>query len=300
MRIAAVVVTYNRIDLLKLCIEHLLVQTLSCDILLVDNASADGTGEWAKALAGTNNRVFYRNTGENLGGAGGFNAGMRWAGELQYSHIWLMDDDCLPKPDALEKLMQADRLLGGPSQYGFLSSVVLWTDGHECKMNRQKIRKAYYEHVELLRGGLIQVEQATFVSILVPAKTVRQVGLPIRDFFIWGDDIEYTRRIAVREGMHCYMVGQSWAVHAMRSNEGSNIALDHKERIARYNYAFRNEHFLYRQEGLRGFMYYTAKCGLNALRVMTKAKDHRAARIAVIVRQYILGFFFRPKIEIME
>lgn len=300
MSVVAIVVTYNRLSLLKQCIEHLLKQSAPCDILLVDNASSDGTEEWAKAIAKTNRQLIYRNTGENLGGAGGFHAGIKWAAELGYTYLWLMDDDCLPEPDALQKLMEADRLLGGAEQYGFLSSTVLWIDGQECKMNRQKIRKAYYERVELLKHGLIQVEQATFVSLFLPVATVWKVGLPIRDFFIWGDDIEYTRRIAVRQKILCYMVGQSQVVHAMKENSGSSIAEDEPKRIARYSYAFRNENYLYRQEGVKGFAYYTAKCALNALRTITKAKDYRMARLWVIIRQYLGGLFFNPKIEYIK
>lgn len=297
MRIVAVIVTYNRIALLKQCVKHLLMQSVSCDILLVDNASTDGTRDWAKSVAETNRQLIYHNTGENLGGAGGFNAGVKWAAESGYTHIWLMDDDCLPEPDALEKLIEADRLLGGAEQYGFLSSVVLWTDGRECKMNRQKIKKSYYDRVEMLKHGMIQVEQATFVSLLIPAKTVMEVGLPIKEFFIWGDDIEYTRRIAVRYGKPCYMAGKSRVVHAMKFNNGSSIAADKIDRIERYNYAFRNENHLYRQEGLRGFAYYTAKCGLNLLRVLRFAEDHRLRRCAIILKQYVFGLFFNPKVE---
>lgn len=296
MKIAAVVVTYNRLELLKQCAECVLAQAAPCELLVVDNASTDGTGEWARELADENPRVHYLNTGVNLGGAGGFNLGMRWAAEKGYSHIWLMDDDTLPKPDALERLLDADRLLGG--EYGYLASVVLWTDGTECKMNRQKLKKSYYKHVELLKHGIIEVEQSTFVSLLFPLATVQRVGLPIKDFFIWGDDIEYTRRIAVRNKLASYMVGQSQVVHAMRENTGSSIATDAPERIARYNYAFRNENYLYRQEGVRGFAYYTAKCALNFLRVIARAKSHKPQRLWVIIKQYFAGVWFNPKVEI--
>ena len=51
-----------------------------------------------------------------------------------------------------------------------------------------------------MKYGLVQAEQATFVSLLLRAATVQKVGLPIKEFFIWGDDIEYTRRIARRIG----------------------------------------------------------------------------------------------------
>lgn len=295
MRIAAVVVTYNRLALLQQCVQHLLEETVLCDILLVDNASTDGTEEWAHQLAQADARVQYRNTGKNLGGAGGFNIGMRWAVEAGYSHVWIMDDDTLPQPDALEKLMEADRLLNG--KYGFLSSVVLWTDGRECAMNRPKLRKAYYEHIELLQHGVIMAEQATFVSCFFRRETILEAGLPICDFFIWGDDIEYTRRLSVRMKLPCYLIGKSLVVHAMKENTGSSIAKDAPERIARYNYAFRNENYLYRKEGMKGFAYYSAKCALNVLRIFRWSKSKRMKRCAIIIKQYFGGLFFNPKVE---
>ena len=298
MKIAAVVVTYNRLELLRQCMQHLLSQSVPCDILLVDNASEDGTRKWAESLARENARVLYRNTGKNIGGAGGFNTGMRWAAEAGYSHVWIMDDDTLPAPDALEMLLEADALVGG--EYGFLSSVVLWTDGRECKMNRPKLKKAYYERIELLQNGVILAEQATFVSCLFRTETVIRAGLPIREFFIWGDDIEYTRRLCVRMKLPCYLVGRSTVVHMMKENSGRGVARDVVQRIARYSYAFRNENYLYRQEGVKGFAYYSAKCVLNVLRIITQAKDKRMRRCMIIIRQYVCGLFFNPKVEYID
>ena len=297
-RVAAVVVTFNRLPLLQKCIEKLEAQTEPCDILVVNNASTDGTTEWLAEYAAKNTRLHAKNTGENLGGAGGFNFGMRWAMESGYGLLWLMDDDCLPEPDALEKLLEADGLLN--SEYGWLSSVALWTDGTECKMNRQKLKKSFYDYSPLMKYGLVQAEQATFVSLFLQAETVRRVGLPIKEFFIWGDDIEYTRRIAVREKLSCFVAGQSQVIHAMRDNNGSSIAADSAERIDRYRYAFRNEAFTYRQEGVRGVCYYLAKCGLNFCRIVVKAPDHRAKRVRVLVGSMVRGAFFRPKIEMLH
>lgn len=298
MRTAAVVVTYNRRAMLEACIGSLLAQTAPCDILVVNNHATDGTDAYLAGLTAQNDRVFARDTGENLGGAGGFNAGMRWAVEAGYDGVWIMDDDTLPRPDALQKFLEADELLGG--DYGFLSSAALWTDGKECRMNRQKLKKAYYERMELLAHGLILAEQATFVSCFFRAETLRKAGLPIKEFFIWGDDIEYTRRLSVRMGLPCYLAGQSVVVHAMKENTGSSIATDRPERIARYNYAFRNENYLYRQEGLRGFAYYSAKCALNLLRIIAHARDHRLRRCGIILRQYVCGLFFNPRVETIE
>ena len=295
--VVAVVVTYNRIEMLKKCISAIENQTYSCDILIVNNASTDNTEEWIVSYSKSKDNIIYYNTGENIGGAGGFNYGMRKAVEAGYDYVWVMDDDCIPNTDALEKLMNADKILGGPENYGYLSSVVLWTDGTECKMNRQKIRKAYYENVHYLKDSIIQVEQSTFVSLLFSAQTIKKVGLPIKDFFIWGDDIEYTRRITVRNSMNSFMVGNSKVVHAMKENTGSSIATDVPERINRYRYAFRNEGYLYRQEGIKGIAYYIAKCGLNFCRIIFKAKDHKLKRCRVLIGSMIKGLFFNPKIE---
>lgn len=293
-RVAAVVVTYNRLPLLQKCIESLHAQTASCDILVVNNASTDGTGPWlaAQEAAGV---LMARDTGENLGGAGGFHKGMRWAVEAGYDYLWVMDDDCLPEPEALEKLLEADSLLNG--SYGWLSSVALWTDGSLCKMNRQKLKKSFYEYSHLMKYGLVQAEQATFVSLFLKAETVKRVGLPIKEFFIWGDDIEYTRRIAVREKLPCFAAEQSQVIHAMKENNGSSIATDRAERIDRYAYAYRNEAFTYRQEGIKGVCYYLAKCGLNFCRIVVKAPDHKGKRISVLIGSMVRGAFFRPKIE---
>jgi len=293
----SVVVTYNRLEMLKKCISALESQIYSCDILIVDNASTDGTRSWMEQYILNKQNIRYINTGVNLGGAGGFNFGMRKAVELGYDYVWIMDDDCIPNPDSLEKLMAADTMLGGSANYGFLSSKVLWTDGSECIMNRQKFKKLpvmnpYYEE-----KGLKPVIQATFVSLLFPVETIKMAGLPIKEFFIWGDDIEYTRRISVRMDMPSYLVEDSTVVHAMAQNTGSNIATDVPERIDRYNYAFRNENYLYRKEGIKGFCYYVAKCGFNLLRIIVKAKKHRMKRCGVIIKCMFGGLFFNPPIE---
>ena len=288
--VAAVVVTYNRLALLKQCVQALRAQTRPCDILIVDNASTDGTAEWLAAQP----ELSSRNTGSNLGGAGGFNYGMRWAVESGYDQIWVMDDDTLPKPDALEKLLEADTLLKG--NYGWLSSVALWTDGGECKMNRQKLKKSYYDYSPLLKYGLVQAEQATFVSLFLRRETILRAGLPIREFFIWGDDSEFTRRIAVREGIPSFVVGGSQVVHATKNNEGSNVALDDPERIGRYFYAFRNEAYLYRQEGAKGRLFCFAKRGRDFLRIVRYGRP-MGPRLEVLLRGMWAGLLFRPRVE---
>ena len=101
--ITAVVVTYNRKDLLKKCISHLKKQTQNLDVLIIDNASTDGTQD---LFTNDVDNIKYFNTGSNLGGAGGFSYGIKKAVELGYDYLWILDDDTLPMPTALEQLVQ--------------------------------------------------------------------------------------------------------------------------------------------------------------------------------------------------
>ena len=292
--VCAIVVTYNRKDMLKECLSYLMRQTVPCDIIVVDNNSDDGTSDFLDSFA----NIIHLRMDKNLGGAGGFNVGMKEAVRRGYDYAWVMDDDTFPQPQALEKLLEADAILEG--KYGWLCSVPLWTDGNECRMNRPKLLKAFYSDIHLLQHSLVRAEQATFVSLFVKTSTIKGYGLPIKEFFIWGDDMEFTRRLSVRKKLPCYLVGKSIVTHAMKSNVGSNIAQDDFDRIERYNYAFRNDNYLYRQEGIKGCCYYFAKCGMNIFKILTKAKDNRIKRLWIVVKQMVIGLFFNPKIEYVK
>lgn len=291
-RVAAIVVTYNRCSLLNQCLKALVGQTVKCDILVVDNHSTDETPIVAATFQG--GRVLYQDTGKNLGGAGGFNFGIRWAMGLDYDYLWLMDDDTLPQATSLEELLKADGWLDG--RYGFLSSAVLWTDGMDCRMNRPRAKTRYCEGFKLLQKGIVEIDQATFVSFLCKSETVKKAGLPIKDFFIWGDDVEFSRRIALQTGCPCYLISSSVVIHAMERNVGSDLSADMPERISRYEYAYRNENYIYRREGVKSYLRWLAGCGMMFGRIMLHS-NCKAARWSVLIRGILKGFFFWPEIE---
>ena len=92
-KVAAVVVTYNRKNLLLENVQSLLGQTFSdVQIIIVDNNSSDGTQDVLQQFI-ERKQILYFNTGANLGGAGGFSYGIRLAVEAGYEYIWVMDDD---------------------------------------------------------------------------------------------------------------------------------------------------------------------------------------------------------------
>ena len=285
---AAVVVTYNRLELLKRNIEALLAQTAACDILLVDNASTDGTGEAMKALEQAG-KIQYRNTGANLGGAGGFNYGMRWAVEAGYQYVWIMDDDCLPNPDALEKLLEADAASG---DYGWLSSRALAPDGTDQPMNLQ--RKTMYKDIDSFDAPAVPAVMASFVSLFLRTRTVQQFGLPIAEFFIWSDDWEYTRRIS--RAKPCWVIPASRVVHAMQNPGVVNIAQDVPARWARYRYFYRNDVVLYRREGLLGWLWLLAKDAWHTVQVLRDGQGSLAECIGIIWKGFAAGVRFHPQI----
>ena len=296
-KVLAVVVTYNRLELLKETIEALLTQKVNCDILIVNNNSTDGTKDYIETCYGANPNVILNNLPKNIGGAGGFNHGMRWGVENAYDYIWVMDDDCIVHEDTLSELLEADKLLGGPENYGYLSSAVLWTDGHECVMNRTKAAKNFYLHLELIQYGIISITQATFVSMFIPASTIIQFGLPIKDYFIWGDDIEYSQRISLRGKKESFLVGKSIVTHKMKSNVGSEVSQDEISRIDRYRLAFRNESFTYRKRGFIGVLLYCYRCARAFKNILFHAKSHRAKRFGALIKGFFQGMVFFPKVE---
>lgn len=290
MRIVAVVVTHNRKESLQRCIDALRHQHGAVtDILVVDNASTDGTAEALSPLmeAGA---ILYRNTGENLGGAGGFNVGMRLAVEMGYDRLWVMDDDCIPDPSALSALLWADRRLQG--NYGFLSGIARWRDGTPCQMNIQKT--GLWRKLTDYTSPLVPVTMATFVSAFIPADRVREVGLPIREFFIWSDDLEYTRRLSRR--YPCYAVNGCRVLHDMRHNNKVNIATDSLDRMGRYAYLYRNEVYVYRREGVAGWLYLFARVGLHLGKIWLRSPA-KLKRMRVILSSFVAGWHFHPRIE---
>lgn len=293
-KVAAVVVTYNRIELLKECLEALEKQSYPCDILVVDNASTDGTEEYIRTIKNKYNNLYYKNTGANIGGAGGFNFGMLWAVEAGYEYVWVMDDDCIAQPITLEKFMDTDSNLGG--NYGFLSSKVLWKDNNICTMNVQ--RETMFSNVKSFNKPLCNIVMASFVSLFIPVRVIKKLGLPIKEFFIWTDDWEYTRRISRK--YPCYLVNDSIVVHKSLSNLGANIANDSIDRLNRYFYLYRNDVYLYKREGILGVGYEICRLSWHILRILLFSKNNYIKRLKCIFIGTWNGFTFNPKIEFIK
>ena len=206
-RVGIVVVTYNRLALLKEAIDSLRNQTyLNRDIVVVNNGSTDGTLEWLNSQ-----KDLIVITQQNLGGAGGFFTGMKYVAEHDYDYCWIMDDDVVCHSDALQELVSA---YNKKPNIGFVCSKVIGING--CPMNTPTVddrptSNGDADFTDLIAESMIKVKTATFVSVLCSVKTIKEVGLPYKEFFIWGDDTEYTNRISLNH--ECYMACRSVVVH---------------------------------------------------------------------------------------
>jgi len=190
----AVVVTFNRLTLLQGLVTRLREVPEVAEILVVDNASSDGTGQWLTSQSD----VVSRTLPENLGGAGGFHNGLGWAMARGADLVWLMDDDGLPDLDCLPVLLEHQ------SELDFWGPIVVAEDDlddaeHPARLvfpirlpgtaTVLRTTADVARHGPLLRDVVIP-----FNGVLVTRDLVERVGLPRAEFFIWGDDVEYLWR----------------------------------------------------------------------------------------------------------
>ena len=102
-KVAVIIVTYNRLEKLKMNLQCILQQTVRPYIIyVIDNASTDGTDLYMQNYKISDPLLKYIRMNENQGGAGGFYVGIRQAYEDGVDYIWGMDDDAFLEKDALE------------------------------------------------------------------------------------------------------------------------------------------------------------------------------------------------------
>jgi rhamnopyranosyl-N-acetylglucosaminyl-diphospho-decaprenol beta-1,3/1,4-galactofuranosyltransferase len=220
-RIVAVVVTHNRIDLLRRLLDVLEKTEGLAEVLVVDNASTDGTGEWLADRA--DGPVRARTLLENTGGAGGFHEGLRWAVERGAGLVWLMDDDGVPEPECLELLLAHEAGLD------FWGPVVVDEADPERLVfpirlpGRARVVQTMGEVRRAAGDGLIRGIVIPFNGVLVTRDLVERIGLPRAEFFIWGDDHEYRLR-AERAGARVATVVDARVLHPSVGALGTPMA----------------------------------------------------------------------------
>ncbi|THD76949.1 glycosyltransferase [Thalassobius vesicularis] len=204
-RLVAVVVTHNRLDKLKVTVARLLAEPapLLQAVVVVDNVSTDGTGDWLATQ--DDPRLVVQTSTANIGGAGGFENGMKLAVE-RFDPDWLvvMDDDARPEPDALAAFHAL-----APIQWDGIAAAVYFPDGQICEMNRpsrnpfwhaREFRRTLFGggrggfHLEpsAYQGPAQQIDVTSFVGFFISRAGVQRIGYPDGGLFLYGDDGLYT------------------------------------------------------------------------------------------------------------
>ena len=205
-RLVAVVTTFNRLDQIQVTLKRLLDEKCAV-VLVVDNGSTDGTREWLSSLNEPRLRTVFPDG--NLGGAGGFELGMRTA-LADHTPDWVvvMDDDARPYSGAFQVFLDSNK-----DGWGAISAAVYYPDGEICEMNRPSKNPFWHLGAFLktaLGGGrqgfhitdsaysgseMLAVDAASFVGMFISAETLRNFGFPDARLFIYGDDVLYSLRI---------------------------------------------------------------------------------------------------------
>jgi GT2 family glycosyltransferase len=189
--VSVIVVNWNGCDHLELCLGSLLRQTLpGVEVMLVDNASSDGSVAFVRERFGSAVRVLEQ--AENLGYAGGLNAGIRAA---RGRYLLALNSDTEVAPDGVAQLVAAaDRWpnagMFAPKILSFdarsvLDNVghLLYPDGLSRGRGRLEPDHGQYDRDEeiLLPSGC---------AVLLRRAMLADVGLFDTDLFAYCDDTD--------------------------------------------------------------------------------------------------------------
>lgn len=259
--LTAVIVTYNRKELLSQNIEMLLKQTMTVDsIIIVDNCSSDGTYEYLKNCGWTTEPFLYLKTETNIGGAGGFYTGVKAAYEAGADWIVLMDDDGrMADEHTMEILYRAARKLYDENRGErklFVNALV-----QKGELLSFKIDHMYtvVEAMMAAKNGLIEGAANPFNGTLISRELVSDIGYPKKEFFIKGDEVDYKQR-ALDAGAYVGTVTEAKYIHP-RPETVEKTVLGVKvpffvEAPWKEYYAARNFTYMYKlQEWYKGILF---------------------------------------------
>lgn len=213
-KIAAVVVTYNRLELVKNTISALQGQDRPIDsIIVVNNGSTDGTKEYLDYIAeqdGDRNLIVIHQ--ENVGGSGGFWCGIKEAYERGFDWIWCMDDDVFPRGECLDISLALSKSEGNENIGIFCPHRIMngkTVSGGSKKVNLSNPFKNTFDFPltaeEIEKNEYVDIEGMVFEGPLIKREVVERIGLPNKDLFILYDDTDYSYR-AVLAGYRVVVV----------------------------------------------------------------------------------------------
>ena len=212
IRVGIILVTYNRLSDLKNTLLLYGNQTKKPEVLLVvDNNSTDGTQEylceWEKANDSFLKQVLY--LPRNVGGSGGFAAGMKKMLEMDVDWIFVADDDAIPHRDMLERLLEFVQEY--PREIDKCSAIctAVNNNGSFIGIHRCRIKKGFLGYVESYvpeneyNKPYFYIDIYSFVGTMIKKKCLQIAGVARDDFFIYNDDYEHAVRVGKEGTLIC-------------------------------------------------------------------------------------------------
>lgn len=187
--VAAVIITFNRLELLKEVLLAVKNQSRKPEkIIVINNSSTDGTTEW---LLEQKDIVVI--TQANLGSSGGQYSGLKKAFDSGYEWVWTMDDDVVPDSYCLENLLKADSnyLIRTPLRYDSHNKPYL---NDAISYNLKNPFKSLWIKIitdKDLKKESIEAVGITFEGPLIHRSVFEKIGFPNPNFFIFADDTEF-------------------------------------------------------------------------------------------------------------
>lgn len=226
MKIAALIVSFNRLGMLQRCVASLRAQTRKLDgIIVMDSSTRSEVINWLDAQSDITTKSI-----ENVGSAGSMHYGLQVGCELGYDWLWLMDDDVHVTPDALQELLNG---LQKRPQLQFINSLcVRDNDASRPSMGavswRNNANNYLFGQVVLTvdevrkhadaDGFFDSIGGQLYHGSLISCALVEQVGVPIKEYFTRGEEVEYGLRM-MRAGQHLYLYVPSIVMHPSNHTE---------------------------------------------------------------------------------
>lgn len=226
-RVAVVVVTFNRADLLEGMLAGLQRLDRAPDaVYVVDNASSDHTPD--VLAASTLPGLVAIRSADNLGGAGGFHLGLQRAHADGHDVFWLMDDDVVPAPDCLTRLLEVDApclIAVREDRTGALVEKAAirfdLTNPLAIRPKTASIDSTYSSRAQM--PATVPVENVAFEGFFVRREVVDAVGLPDPSYFIFYDDVDFAIR-ARRAGFAILAVRDAVLVRQLDFDQQHDLA----------------------------------------------------------------------------
>lgn len=308
-RLVAVVATFNRLSELKVTLARLLESPPDhlAAVVVFDNASVDGTDAYLARLAQQDGRVDVIRSARNIGGAGGFEQGMRHAVRV-HDPDWLvlMDDDGRPEAGTLARFHSQDR----SKAHGWAAACYT-LDGRICDINRPSINPFWNRAVLRKtvtgsgRNGFHLGEEAynaaeprdidgtSFVGFFISRAGVELAEYPDGDLFIYGDDVLYTLRLRARGGRILFDP-------ALRFDHNFSTLNSEKQRFRplwKTYYHYRNLLMVYRLCAGKWFALVLPAVALKWLLKVQNYKGHRRRYVGLVLRALRDGLLSRKKVD---